>query len=163
MGGSSSREDTIPVLTSVYVFMLIPTTVLLIAALLTSLLITNYDSLLHEECDSQVRAFLFGCLVLFYAWCCYHFYVLFGFAWKNLVQKLVVLVGFLLLMALWIVNGHLNLQVQVSEQCVSGATTRRTGSALRVPSLHVGCRQLWLICVCFVVLLLASSAPSTIG
>jgi hypothetical protein len=119
MGGSASREATMPVLTSVYVLMLIPTTVLFIAALLTSLLITNYDSLLNDECNSQVRAFLFGCLVLFYTWCGYHFYVLFGFEWKNLLQKLIVFAGFLAAMIVWIVNGHLNLNVQVSELCVS--------------------------------------------
>ena len=117
MRSSSSSEGTIPVLTAVYVFMLIPTALLFLAALLTSLLRSNYDPLLSDDCNSRTRAFLFGCLLIFYTWCVYHFYVLFGYPWKNLVQKLVIFAIYIIIMIIWLINGHLTLQVQVSEAC----------------------------------------------
>jgi hypothetical protein len=116
-----THEGRVPLVTAIFVFMILPTTILFLAALITSLLISHFDSLLDEDCNSRIRAFLFGCLALFYTWSLYHFYVLFGWAWKNLRAKLVIFGLFVLVMILWIVNGHLTLKIQISEACVSRA------------------------------------------
>ena len=122
MGGHSLNRR-VPFLSSLYVWMIIPSVTHFAGALITSILISTYDSVLGEDCHERIRAFLFGCIILLYSWVIYHFYVLFGLPWKNLPSKLAVFGAFVVMNILWIIYGHITLQIEVTEACV-----RRTQS-----------------------------------
>ena len=72
----SLNEESVPVTAALFVYMLLPSALLFLGALLTSLLLSNLA--LSYSCHQHVWAFLWGCVLLFYVWVFYHFFVLFG-------------------------------------------------------------------------------------
>jgi hypothetical protein len=109
--------NAVPPLHALFVFMLLPTAILFIAALLTSLLLTNYDPALSGDCNTQVRVYLFGCVLLFYLWSLYHFFTLFGSFVGGLVIKIVFLILFVIAFGLWVAFGHLVIKDQINDSC----------------------------------------------
>jgi hypothetical protein len=83
---------TIPLLTAVWTYMLLPTYFLFFGALVTSVLL-SLPSSLHEAlsssvCSLRVVAYLYGCVTLGCAWSFFHLLVMFGPMWRANTTKL---------------------------------------------------------------------------
>lgn len=110
---------------ALFVYMLLPSALLFLGALLTSLLLSNLA--LSYSCHQHVWAFLWGCVLLFYVWVFYHFFVLFGpRGWTNLTSKLALFALLAVALGLWLAFGHLTLRDHVDGECVRTHTHPRT-------------------------------------
>ena len=113
----SLNEESVPVTAALFVYMLLPSALLFLGALLTSLLLSNLA--LSYSCHQNVWAFLWGCVLLFYVWVFYHFFVLFGpRGWTNLTSKLALFALLAVALGLWLAFGHLTLRDHVDGECV---------------------------------------------
>lgn len=118
----SLNEESVPVTAALFVYMLLPSSLLFLGALLTSLLVSNLA--LSYSCHPHVWAFLWGCVLLFYVWVFFHFLVLFGpRGWTNLTSKLALFALLAVAMALWLAFGHITLRDKVDGECVRHTQT----------------------------------------
>ena len=111
-------EDYLPPTAALFAYMLIPSAILFVAGLTTTVLLSNFHH--SYDCHERVNAYLWGGVILFYLWTLFHFTVLFGPpSWLRPLSLKLALTGIIAVaFGCWIAMGHVTIDRYMHGDCV---------------------------------------------